>query len=256
MVRRVPHKIIGGVEHKKCGKCSGYKVLGLFNKNKNSWDTLRNTCKECLKKSRVEKKSSIQAYNKAYWKNRDVEAEKNKKRKWRDENRDKVRAKNRKYYVENLEYRKEYDRNYRIKNSERIKQWNREWRRKTGYERKKRKNDKHYRVKSNISRRLRALIKQKKGNTMKYVGCNTQKLLCHIEQQFTENMTWRQYHLLHLDHRVPCKAFDLSDPLEQRVCFWYKNLQPLWAKDNMSKGSKYKEQHKHELIKEWIFYNL
>jgi hypothetical protein len=44
---------------------------------------------------------------------------------------------------------------------------------------------------------------------------------------------------IHCDHRRPCASFDLSKPSEQRKCFHYTNLQPLWAKDNLEKGKKY-----------------
>ncbi|GAF80419.1 unnamed protein product, partial [marine sediment metagenome] len=39
-------------------------------------------------------------------------------------------------------------------------------------------------------------------------------------------------------HINPCAKFDLSKPEEQQKCFNYKNLQPLWAKDNIRKSSK------------------
>lgn len=42
----------------------------------------------------------------------------------------------------------------------------------------------------------------------------------------------------HLDHIIPCKYFDLSIEENQRICFNYRNLQPLWAKDNLKKSSK------------------
>ena len=51
-------------------------------------------------------------------------------------------------------------------------------------------------------------------------------------------MSWDNYGLWHIDHRVPCVKFDLSKPIEQQKCFNFKNLQPLWAIDNLKKGAK------------------
>ena len=42
---------------------------------------------------------------------------------------------------------------------------------------------------------------------------------------------------IHIDHIKPCASFDLTDPAQQKECFNYKNLQPLWAFDNISKGA-------------------
>ena len=39
-----------------------------------------------------------------------------------------------------------------------------------------------------------------------------------------------------IDHIIPCKTFDMSDPEQQRKCFHYTNLQPLWQYENLSKG--------------------
>ena len=54
---------------------------------------------------------------------------------------------------------------------------------------------------------------------------------------------------IHIDHICPCAAFDLSndpDPrfkitIEQAVCFFYKNLQPLWSWENLSKSDSHGE---------------
>jgi hypothetical protein len=43
----------------------------------------------------------------------------------------------------------------------------------------------------------------------------------------------------HIDHIKPLSSFDLTKIEELREACNYKNLQPLWAKDNLMKGSKY-----------------
>ena len=54
-------------------------------------------------------------------------------------------------------------------------------------------------------------------------------------------MNWLNYgrHGWHVDHIRPCASFDLSKPSEQKKCFNYKNLQPLWEEDNLAKSDKY-----------------
>ena len=58
--------------------------------------------------------------------------------------------------------------------------------------------------------------------------------------QFTEDMSWEAFRdgKIHIDHIVPCFAFDLTDEAEQKRCFHYTNLQPLWAKENLRKGTR------------------
>ena len=56
-------------------------------------------------------------------------------------------------------------------------------------------------------------------------------------------MTWDnwQHDGWHIDHIRPCASFDLADLEQQRQCFHYTNLQPLWAADNIRKGAKYEK---------------
>ena len=35
---------------------------------------------------------------------------------------------------------------------------------------------------------------------------------------------------------IPCAYFDLTKEENQRICFNYRNLQPLWARDNYKKS--------------------
>jgi hypothetical protein len=42
----------------------------------------------------------------------------------------------------------------------------------------------------------------------------------------------------HIDHKLPCAFFNLQSKEQQKRCFHYTNLQPLWAKDNIKKGGR------------------
>ena len=50
-------------------------------------------------------------------------------------------------------------------------------------------------------------------------------------------MTWENRSLWHIDHIKPCISFDLTKEEEQKKCFHWSNLQPLWAKENIAKWS-------------------
>jgi hypothetical protein len=58
-----------------------------------------------------------------------------------------------------------------------------------------------------------------------------------FENQFQEWMSWDNHGEWHIDHIRPCASFDLTDPKQLKECFHYTNLQPLSARDNLSKNS-------------------
>jgi len=82
-------------------------------------------------------------------------------------------------------------------------------------------------------------VSKKVGKTFELVGCSRDELVSHLESKFTEGMMWDNYGTWHVDHIKPCCSFNLEDPEEQKKCFHWTNLQPLWAKDNTSKGGKF-----------------
>lgn len=71
-------------------------------------------------------------------------------------------------------------------------------------------------------------------------GCSLQDLRQHLESQWKPGMTWENYGYegWHIDHKRPCASFNLLDLAQQRQCFHYTNLQPLWAIDNFTKRDK------------------
>jgi len=79
----------------------------------------------------------------------------------------------------------------------------------------------------------------KKQRTLKYVGCTSDFFKKWMEFQLYDGMTLENYGEWHIDHIRPCSSFDLTNAEEQKKCFYYKNLQPLWAKDNLVKSDKY-----------------
>lgn len=103
----------------------------------------------------------------------------------------------------------------------------------------RRDNDPQYRAMMALHCRLYIAAKQKTGKTMELTGCTRDELICHLASKFTESMTWQNYGEWHIDHIRPCSSFDLTDAEQQRECFHWSNLQPLWAADNLKKGCKF-----------------
>lgn len=97
------------------------------------------------------------------------------------------------------------------------------------------------RLRNRISCVLRRKSLNKCAKTYQLIGCYTQFLKSHLESQFLPGMTWENYgkYGWHIDHIRPCASFDLSKEEQQRQCFHYTNLQPLWALDNLTKGKKF-----------------
>lgn len=104
----------------------------------------------------------------------------------------------------------------------------------------RRQTDHQFKLATNLRNRLWYALKgnAKSTQTLELLGCSIERLQFHLQSQFTEGMAWDNYGKWHIDHIIPCASFDLSDPAQQRVCFHYTNLQPLWARDNLSKGDK------------------
>jgi hypothetical protein len=101
--------------------------------------------------------------------------------------------------------------------------------------------DIQYVLRGRISKRILAALSRglkKAGPTTELLGCDIPTLRAHLEALFLPGMTWENRRLWHVDHIRPCASFNLLDPEQQRCCFHYTNLQPLWAPDNIRKSDK------------------
>jgi hypothetical protein len=96
-------------------------------------------------------------------------------------------------------------------------------------------------IRSRLNTELRKNKTKKTQSIFKYLGCSIEYFKIHISKQFKPGMSWVNWgkDTWNLDHIIPCSHFDLTKEDERYKCFNYKNLQPLWAQDNLSKGDRY-----------------
>jgi len=98
------------------------------------------------------------------------------------------------------------------------------------------------RLRKTVMNRIWSAMKSQRVNgvgSFSLVGCPVGFLRSYIEGKFKKGMTWENYGEWHVDHIRPCASFDLNDKEQVLQCFNWRNLQPMWASENISKGSNY-----------------
>src|SRR6185312_7149306 len=107
------------------------------------------------------------------------------------------------------------------------------------------------RIKKLLSSRIHKAITRngngarKAASTIELIGCTIAEVRAHLESKFLPGMTWDNCgrNGWHIDHVRPCDSFNLEDPNQQRICFHFKNLQPMWEADNISKSNRWQLQN-------------
>lgn len=208
---------------KRCSMCMLVLPIDEFSKKKAR-------CKKC-----------VNEYSKQYYsKNKEKILENqtskrktgnNKDLTYRQTNREKISLNKKAYYQANKEKIKEY----RAKNKENLAK-------KSATRKKERaKTDIVFILSGRLRHRIRCAIKRqftsKSHSTIELIGCTFEHFKNYFQRLFTKGMNWDFFMKgkIHIDHIVPCSKFNLTDPTQQKACFHYKNLQPLWAFDNLSK---------------------
>jgi hypothetical protein len=155
-------------------------------------------------------------------------------------NKDKIKQKKKKYYIENEMKIVDHVLLYQSKNKKKRIEYMRH------YTTERRKRDINFMLQHRIRNRIYMALKNnsKAAHTLELIGCSIKELKAHLEStafkngysDFSmENFDGKKWHI---DHIIPCCIFNLSDPIQQKKCFNYKNLQILSAKENLIKKDK------------------
>jgi hypothetical protein len=202
---------------KICSKCKQEKDISLFNKAKKTKDGYDWWCRDCKKdfyKDPINAEKKAISDKKYYADN--LDKVKLYKAQWARENKEGIKIRYKKWYNENRDsiYKKEVE--------NRANNINKQL---------------EHAMRTRLNLALRG-IGAKADRTFILIGCNTDELKAMLAEKFTDGMTWDNYGLYgwHVDHIIPCYYFDLTKEEDQRKCFHYSNLQPLWATDNLKKG--------------------
>ena len=95
-------------------------------------------------------------------------------------------------------------------------------------------------LQSRLHAALRGELKAAK--TQELLGCDLQFFKDFIEAKFKPGMNWQNHGSgdgkWQIDHILPCASFNLTDVEQQKKCFHYSNMQPLWAHENLEKSNK------------------
>lgn len=102
------------------------------------------------------------------------------------------------------------------------------------------------RINRNVRRSIHTYITRGNKGGRKWrdiLGFGPVDLMAHLEALFHPGMTWENYGLWHIDHKRPVCSFGFKTVEDQDFlkCWSLKNLQPLWALENMKKGGRFYE---------------
>jgi hypothetical protein len=214
-------KYLFKMKNKKiCNICGLEKDFSDFHKWKYGPDGFKRECKKCRKIETT----------KYYLQN--SESIKDKASTYRKEHPEKVKEVKKKIYERKKESILNQQSNYKKQNRKNITQKNLE----------RRKTDPIHHLKHIMNSRIRMFLKSKKltktNKTFTIVGCTPYELKEHLERKFTEGMSWNNQGYWHIDHIIPLSSAKNKEEI-YKLCH-YTNLQPLWAEDNLKKGSKIK----------------
>jgi hypothetical protein len=153
-------------------------------------------------------------------------------------NKENIKIQTQQYYTNNKEIvnkrNREYSKNHYKANPERYKIYMTE----------RYKNDPQTKLSLLLRVRLNNALKQidKSDKSFNLLGCTIEEYKQYLETQFKPEMNWDNHGLVwEIDHIIPCSLFDLTDIEQQKQCFYYTNLQPLFKTTEIAESFGYNE---------------
>ena len=194
-----------------------------------------NSDPELLKKKREYEKQWLKKINS------DPELVKKKReyeKQWRQKNKGYYQTYIKKLGQEHKEKRKEYEKQWKQKNKNHLRKLVRE------YARKRKKEDPYFALtvllRGQLNQKLKVKGASKKNNkALELLGIEIKYFKKYLEHKFKPGMTWENRgKVWHIDHIIPVSILDISKEENLKFAFHYRNLQPMFAKDNIRKGNK------------------
>ena len=144
----------------------------------------------------------------------------------------------------NKEKRAKQTKEYYLKNKKKINTY------RNYYEKERKSKDSLYKFKKDIRKNIQNYIKRsnykKYSKTFDILGVSAKDFKLYIESKFDVGMNWGNRGEWHIDHIIPVSSAKNKE--EAETLNHHLNLQPLWAKDNLSKSNLYTEKDKMEMI--------
>ena len=116
------------------------------------------------------------------------------------------------------------------------------------------KNDPQFKLHSRLNTRISDSLQRqgvvKAAKTAELIDAPVADFKAYLSANWEDEMSWDNYGKRgwHVDHIRPCASFDLTIEEQQRVCFNWRNLRPMWGTENISKSDNY-DAHDEE---DWI----
>ena len=143
-----------------------------------------------------------------------------------------------KWSENNREYLIEYHKKWRTENVDK-------WRKtKRDYEKNRKDSDPLYKLIANFRTAIWTVLKEsnvdKYGHYFDVLQYSPEELINHLEKQFKDDMTWDNYGIWHVDHKLPITSFDIQEMGDEEFmkCWSLDNLQPMWGEENIRKSNK------------------